>query len=739
MHTWTFFRAGGFDQVRLATGADLLALDELDQKLWLALSCPTSGLEFDPRTLEAIDLDKDGRIRPPELIAAVKRAAAALKTPDALLEGSPELPLDALDPHKPEGARLLASARSILANLGKPDATVITVEDTADTARIFAQTRFNGDGIIPPSAAGDDAELARVLEDILATQGPVTDRSGADGVDQARLDAFFADCRAFADWWTPSETDAAILPLGQDTPAAFAAFDAVRAKIDDWFTRCRLAAFDPRATAAMNRAEGDYAALAGKLLATSDADLADFPLAQVAPGAALPLGDGLNPAWVDAMTTFRERVVTPLLGPVDALTEARWRELQGRLAAFERWSATAAGASVQSLGIARVREILASDAHARLASLIAQDAALAPEYEAIAAVDELVRFHRDLYTLLRNYVSFEQFYARQKAVFQCGTLYLDQRAIELCIRVDDVAKHAALAASSRTYIAYCECVRRATGEKMTIAAVVTGGDADNLVVGRNGIFYDRKGRDWDATVVRIIDNPISMRQAFWAPYKKFFRFVEDQIAAFASSKEKAVDEMASTAASDVVAKTTTAAPAPAAAPAPFDIAKFAGVFAAIGLALGTLGGAVASMMAAFVQLAWWQMPLVVAGLLLIVSGPSMLLAALKLRQRNLGPLLDASGWAVNANAKINIPFGEALTPLARLPAGAHRSWRDPYAEPKTARQLALAAAVVIALGLGAWYSGLAAQALQAMAPPPADAPPAADALVPADAAAPEAP
>src|SRR5690606_12806688 len=127
----------------------------------------------------------------------------------------------------------------------------------------------------------------------------------------------------------------------------------------------------------------------------------------------------------------------------------------------------------------------------------------------------------------------------------------------------------------------------------------------------NGIFYDRKGRDWDATIVRIVDNPISVRQAFWAPYKKFFRFVEEQIAAFATSKEKAVDEMASSAASGAVAKTTAGAPA---APAPFDIAKFAGVFAAIGLALGTLGGAVASLLAAFLQLAWWQMPLAITGL-----------------------------------------------------------------------------------------------------------------------------
>ena len=56
-HTWNFFRAGGFDQVQIDTGADLLALKELDQKLWVALSCPTRGIEFDTKTLDLIDSD----------------------------------------------------------------------------------------------------------------------------------------------------------------------------------------------------------------------------------------------------------------------------------------------------------------------------------------------------------------------------------------------------------------------------------------------------------------------------------------------------------------------------------------------------------------------------------------------------------------------------------------------------------------------------------------------------------
>ena len=76
----------------------------------------------------------------------------------------------------------------------------------------------------------------------------------------------------------------------------------------------------------------------------------------------------------------------------------------------------------------------------------------------------------------------------------------------------------------------------------------------------------------------------------------------------------------------------------------------------------------------------YLMPLGVLGVVLLISGPSMLIALMKLRQRNLGPLLDANGWAVNALTKVNIPLGSSLTGLRRLPAGAERSLVDPFAE-----------------------------------------------------------
>jgi hypothetical protein len=339
----------------------------------------------------------------------------------------------------------------------------------------------------------------------------------------------------------------------------------------------------------------------------------------------------------------------PLLGQREVLSEADWRALNDKLAPYASW--------------------------------LASKPDPAKEGEGVRQLEKLAHYVRDLMALANNFVAFRDFYTRQgKATFQVGTLYLDGRSCELCVAVNDAGKHAALATLSRICLVYCDCVRGA--EKMSIAAAFTAGDADQLMAGRNGVFYDRQGRDWDATITRIVDHPISLRQAFWSPYKRLARFVGEQAQKLAASKAKESDEKLSTAVVDASKKAVAPAAKPAAAPPPFDVGKFAGIFAAIGLAVGAIGGALATTLSGLFSLAWWQLPFALAGLLLIISGPAVILAWFKLRSRNLGPILDANGWAINARARINIPFGTSLTQLAQLPANAERALTDPYAEQK---------------------------------------------------------
>jgi len=145
---------------------------------------------------------------------------------------------------------------------------------------------------------------------------------------------------------------------------------------------------------------------------------------------------------------------------------------------------------------------------------------------------------------------------------------------------------------------------------------------------------------------------------------------------------------------------------PAAPPKPpFDVGKFAGIFAAIGLAIGAIGGILASVVGGILGLKFWQIPLAVIGLMLLISCPSMVLAWFKLKRRNLGPILDANGWAINARVLVNIPFGTSLTGLAHLPKGASRSLVDPFAEKKVVWPYYLIVAVAICVLITLWYVG----------------------------------
>jgi hypothetical protein len=312
---------------------------------------------------------------------------------------------------------------------------------------------------------------------------------------------------------------------------------------------------------------------------------------------------------------------------------------------------------------------------------------------------------------VHNFVSFRDFYGRKdRAIFQAGTLYLDQRSCDLCLRVGDAGKHAIMASLSGTYLAYCDCVRKGSGEHMQIVAAFTDGDSDNLMVGRNGIFYDRQGRDWDAMISKIVDNPISIRQAFWAPYKKAARMVQEQIAKRAAN----ADQAAAIRLSQAAAKTEQAATkGPAPAPEPVKIMD-PGLVAALGVGAAGLGGMVGGLLTGFLNLKG-LMPLGVLAIILIISGPSMVLAWLKLHKRNLGPILDANGWAVNAKAKINVPFGASLTRIAVLPSGAQRDLVDPFAEKKRPWGLYCILLLILLLALG-WAAGKFDNILSSVSP-----------------------
>lgn len=682
-YEWKYSSVGGVIRVNIDKGEDIRHLGELDQKLWTVLSCPTKGLEFCEKTLQLMDSDNDGKIRVNEVVGTANWLCDILANPDVLIENKDGIKFsDFADTDN--GKRLRNVAENILQSLGV-ERDEITIADTSDSIAIFSKTRFNGDGVITPATTDDEAMKA-VIASAMEKSGTVDDRSGEQGINQEILEKFYKACADYAAWCHAAESE---LPYGDATEEALAAVEAIKAKMADYFMRCKLIAFDEETAPALDVQVAKIEAISGNDLTTCGDEIASYPLARPTKECAMLMNGQVNPAWRAAFDKVKALVLDKEFEGKESFSEAEWNAIVAKFDAYVAWKGAKAGAEVEELGIEAVDKILAENRQADLQALIDQDLSVADEVNAIAEVDKLLYLKRDFYKLLRNYVTFRDFYIRREgfeAIFQCGQLYIDQRCLDLCIRVEDMAKQAEMASLSGMYLIYCTCTSKVLNKTMNIVAVLTDGDVDNMRVGKNAIFYDRQGQDWDAVVTKIVDNPVSIRQAFWSPYRKLGNFITEKINKNAAEKE-AKSMQSLTAKTDSAINNTKegmaaaqqnpngAAQPKAAGPAPFDIAKFAGIFAAIGMALGMIGSAIMAIIDP-----WYNLFILLAVAIIGTSGPSMFIAWTKLRKRNLGPVLNANGWAINSKVLVNIMFGQSLTSMAKYPKLDFNQAADPFME-----------------------------------------------------------
>ena len=677
-HEWQYCSLGGVIRVKIASGDDLVHLGELDQKYWTVLSCPVSDLQMDKNTLDLLDTDKDGRIKVHEVVSAANWLCSVIKDKDLILKGEDVLAIDNIDCSSEEGARLHDSALRILKNLGL-EKTAISVAEASDSVAIFKNTVLNGDGVIVPSTAASDMEAKKAIEDCISSVGSVIDRCGEAGVNTELVETFYAACADYSAWM-----DGCTLPYGAATADAYSACESVRAKVEDYFTRCKLISYDPAAASAV-------AVSVDKI-----DEISSCPIARPVSDGVLPF-KGLNPAWQAAFDRLVSLLPQGTFASSEGVTEAEWNAVVSSFGPYCAWTGSKKGSQVEALGIDEVKAVLSSNKKQALLDLIAEDKALEQESNSIDDVKKLMLFYRDFARLLDNYIIFDDFYKRvsgRRAIFEAGRLYIDQRCCDLCVRVSDMGQHADMAKLSGMFLIYCKCVSKTLGKTMDIVAVMTDGDTEDLRPGKNGVFFDCEGRDWDATVTKIVDNPISIKQAFWSPYRKFWEFCVGLINKSAADKDaKMMSEMqakATQAANSAPAAASSAEPAAKAQA--FDIAKFAGIFAALGMALGYIGSFLTSIVTGIKTTPPLQLLLIILVLMLVISGPSCFIAWSKLRKRNLGPVLNANGWAINSKVLVNIVFGAKLTSVAKYPK---LKIFDPYRQKSNAWKWILGAVVLV--------------------------------------------
>jgi hypothetical protein len=631
-------------------------------------------------TLDALDADKDGKVRVPDILREIEVLKGRIASLDLLFERSDRLTSDQLVDEALREAFLMAA---------KDSAVDLAAVDAAIGA--FASLPFNGDGVVVPASAGADGAAAALIADLAAAGYAAQDAGGAAGVDKAGLDRFACDLEAYRAWRGKASAFADLFASEDEGRAAAALFAGIAGPVDDYFRRCRVLAMAGGADAG-SELTSLIASMLSRSLPEGAEELARLPAAMPDASCVLRLDGPLHPSFGKDIATFFALASKALASPA-AVAQAEWERIAARMTAYRAWLSEKPAAGVADLEARALPENIAA-----LGTFVEKDLAMADRAAGLKELRRTLLLKRDFLRLLGNFVNLDDFYSRKDGIFRSGRLFLDGRELELCLDVNNAPAHATMAGLSSIYLIYCDLADKAGGKK-TIVAALTAGDADNIFVGKNGIFYDNEGKDWDAMVTKLVVQPISIREAFFSPYRWLVKTLEEY-----AMKRAATAESANMNTMKGIAQTTAMAGKPEAKPEQVIPKKIdVGTVAAIGVALGSIGAMVTSVLGLFFGMGAW-MPLGLIGVLILISGPSMILAYMKLRRRNVGPLLNAEGWAINGRLKINVPFGATLSHLATLPLGAIRLIKDPFAEKKRPWPLYLLAAA-LAVAAAAYFLG----------------------------------
>ena len=707
-----FRNFGGIHPFMVSDEADLARIDELDPARWAATSAPLHDLHCDEAFLRYIDPATTGRVRVSQLIDARDWLFARLAQRDVLRKPVEAIAVAALDT-KGAGADLRAAAERINREQKLPDAKTIALADVRAFQAASLKLLANGDGVVPPEVVPDEGAKA-LLTDIVAVLGGTGDRGGSMGVDGDHLGRFFAQGQAWLDWRAQAAT---AKPWGDDTGAAHALVRELDPKLEAYFLHCELLRQENPSPESLRLTSDDLRALRLKASGELEQFLQGAPLAAPVADGALALNGAINDLYRDRFEALRDTVIRRALGgDVASLTRADWRTVKGTFDGFAAWDGARPAEPFEKLGDDTVKAHLASGLRAKVEEYIALDLAASAEIAQLDDLEKLLLFVRWLVELVNNFVNFSAVYLpRATALVEAGSLVIDGRRLDFCLKVADRGAHKAVAALSNIYLVYVEVLEKEGGAVVAqLMAPVTGGESGRLRVGKRGLFIDLDGKQFDAVVTEIVDNPISVKQATFAPFRRVAAMIsskiEQYVASARSSQESAMTARAEAGVAGAQARVDAGAaqmtappPPPPAAPASEPLNPNSLILGG-GMALAGIGAVLAGLFGVISSLKGW---LAILGVVLVVLGISALLGWMKLRSRDMALLFEASGWAVNVRMTITRPIARLFAFVPDLPAGSVLDRKDmlpahPDDEDHSVRTVVLVV-LLAAVIAGVWF------------------------------------
>ena len=677
-----FQNYGGIHQLRLESAEDLASIHQLHPARWAATSVQIESLQCDPAFLEYLNQDGSGTIRAEHLRAAVRWIFRMMANGDRMAAASDVLRLADLDTSHEEGRKLKEAAIHILGQLNVNELDEISLEQVRLFRNTYGMTSPNGDGVLPPQHVSDPA-AAQLANDVLERMGSTKDISGADGINEGHLCQFLDGARKYLAWKARAEDDGAagILPWGDDTAAAVKLTSEFDAKIEQFFWQCDLVKLDARTAERLCLSEEDLQKLDGSDLRAMERQLAQAPLQTPNAEGVLNLQGPINPYYQDQMDELQNRVLARAQPDShESLTRIGWQQVKSIFEPYCAWQAEKPSDGVGELSETTLKEYLDGPAQKKLLQLLLEDLAVKAEVKQVSDLEKLILYQRWLLELANNFVSFSALYdPSRRALFELGNLIIDGRELAFTMKVRNRAEHKKIAQASKMFLVYAEItVSQEQGRSFEIAAALTAGGQGAIEIGKRGIFYDLQGKEWDARVVDMVENPISLWEAIKSPFVKTQRLLSEKVAAFAGTRAGALEKATTEITTKMEKGEALQQPAqvPSAGAAPPSGSGMRDMLLFGGIAFAAIGSSLVYLIKTLTDIGLLNAGLALVSLVLVVILFSALSGWSKLRKRDMSALLEACGWAVNFRMYMTRRLGHLFSHTPRLPEGARKERRD---------------------------------------------------------------
>lgn len=676
MNRMVFRNYGGNYQLRIENAGDLALIQDLEVARWAATSVRTDSLQCDPVFLKYLNPDGSGRIRPQHLRAAVKWLFHMIADRSRLAARSDVLSMEDIDTSHDEGRKFKAAALHILEQLKAETSDQISLEQIRTFRDTYILVSPNGDGVLPPNQVSDP-DVARLITDVLRHVGAVKDISGEDGINEGHLSEFLDHGKEFLAWKVCGEgsNSTHILPWGDETPAAAKLVAELDVKINQFFSLCDLVKVDARTAERIRLSEQDLKDLDFCDPQAIEKKLMEAPLQTPNPEGILNFQDAINPYYQGKMDQLRHQVLARVRsGRMERLQRTAWEEVRAIFEPYWVWQAEKPPDGMDRLDEATLREYLNGPVQETLRQLLLEDLSVQGEVEQINSLEKLILYRRWLLELANNCVNFSAFYSSgQRALFEMGDLIIDGRQLTFTVKVQNHTEHKKVAATSRLFLVYAKIAKYGDQKQgFEIAAAVTAGSKGGIEIGKRGVFYDLHGEEWDAQIVDILENPISVWEAIKAPFVRVKDLVGRKAESFATTQVQHLD----TAATEITTKTKKGESSQPPAAAPTATTGIRDLLLGGGIAFAAISSSLAYLINTLSKVSLLNVGLWLVVMMLTVVLFSALLGWNKLRKRDLSAILEACGWAVNFRMYLTHKLGYLVTRTPPLPKGAHVERRD---------------------------------------------------------------